>query len=241
MIESCGEIDVCLYRNDHKLRFRAIVAQNLHCPVIGGTTFIKDNNIKQDFVHNQISLLGNKCTILSTQREALLPIAQHNSTNHNTIHTHKYTHQLHSSRPLPHLDEVDRGATNTTHTQLHNTTTQPLAKPTNPLVSIKSKRIILPGDYLTVKADLPDQDMVVEAVKTHQWPPPTLAAVKNNLIKVTNTSDSPVLLDGKHTLSLQLTPTMNSSISDPPPPASSITATIPHSHTSLLQIRKPFS
>ena len=66
MIESCGEIDVCLYRKDHKLRFRAIVAQNLHCPVIGGTTFIKDNNIKQDFVHNQISLLVNKCIVPST-------------------------------------------------------------------------------------------------------------------------------------------------------------------------------
>ena len=138
---------MCLYRKDHKLRFRAIVAQNLHCPVIGGTTFIKDNNIKQDFVHNQISLLGNKCTVPSTQREALLPIAQHISTNHNTIHTHKHhTHQLHSSTT-------------------NNTTTQPLAKTVNPLVSIKSMRIILPGDFLNVKTDLPDQDMVVEAVK----------------------------------------------------------------------------
>merc|ERR1712115_393779 len=37
MIKLCGEINVCLYRNDYKLRFRAIMAQNLHCPVIGGT------------------------------------------------------------------------------------------------------------------------------------------------------------------------------------------------------------
>ena len=92
MINSCGEIDVYLYRNDHKLRFRAIMAQNLHCPVIGGTMFIKDNNIKQDFVHNQISLLRNKCTVPSTH-EALLPIAQHINTNLNTIYTHKHTHQ----------------------------------------------------------------------------------------------------------------------------------------------------
>merc|ERR1712041_14744 len=80
MIKSCGEIDIPLYRNEHKLRFRAIVAQHLHCPVIGGTTFIKDNNIKQDFVNNQITLLGNKCTVPSTQREALLPISTNTQT-----------------------------------------------------------------------------------------------------------------------------------------------------------------
>ena len=91
MIKSCSEIYVYLYRNDNKLRFWAIVAQHLHYPVIGGTKFERDNNIKQDFVHNQISLLGNKCTVPSTQREALLPIAQHISTSHNTNHTHKHT------------------------------------------------------------------------------------------------------------------------------------------------------
>ena len=57
-LKSCGEIDVTISRNDHPLRFRALVAQHLHCPVIGGTTFIKDNNIKQDFSNNIIHLLG---------------------------------------------------------------------------------------------------------------------------------------------------------------------------------------
>ena len=83
MIKSCGEIDDHLHRNDNKLRFRAIVVQNLHYHVIGETTFVRDNNIKQDFVHNQISLLGRKCIVPSTQREALLPISQHNNTIHN--------------------------------------------------------------------------------------------------------------------------------------------------------------
>ena len=82
IIKSCGEVDVSLYRNAHKLRFRAIVAQHLHYPVIGGTTFIRDNNITQNFVHNQISLLGNKCTVPSTQREALLPITQQLNSQH---------------------------------------------------------------------------------------------------------------------------------------------------------------
>ena len=69
---------------------------------------------------------------------------------------------------------------------------------------------------MSIKTDLLDQDMVVEAIKTHQWPPPTLAAIKNNLIKVKNTTNSLVLLEVKHTLSLKLAPTTNSSISDPP-------------------------
>ena len=171
MIKSCGEIDIPLYRNEHKLRFRAIVAQHLHCPVIGGTTFIKDNNIKQDFVNNQITLLGNKCTVPSTQREALLPVA---TTNNQLTPTCLYS------------------------TTLSNTqTTQPLAKPQHSLISIKSKRILLPGDSLTINTNLPDQDIVLEAAKSSSWPPPTLAAITNKVTQLTNTSNTPVILDGK--------------------------------------------
>ena len=76
LLKSCGEIDVTISRNDHPLRFRALVAQHLHCPVIGGTTFIKDNNIKQDFSNNIIHLLGNTCIVPSTTH-----YTQHNTTN----------------------------------------------------------------------------------------------------------------------------------------------------------------
>ena len=190
MIKSCGEIDIPLYRNEHKLRFRAIVAQHLHCPVIGGTTFIKDNNIKQDFVNNQITLLGNKCTVPSTQREALLPI----STTHN------------------HLTPTCLYSTTLGHTQ----TTQPLANTQHSLISIKAKRILLPGDSLDIKIDLPDQEIVLEAAKSNSWPPPTLASVTNKVTKLTNTSNTPVILDGKKTLSLRLIPTSESNIASPP-------------------------
>ena len=86
---------------------------------------------------------------------------------------------------------------------------------------------------MTVRTELPDQQMVVEAVKMYKWPPPTLAAVKNNIIKVTNTTNSPVLLDGKNTLSLQLTPTINSSITDPP------TSTHYYGHYSPQSVQPP--
>ena len=83
MIKLCREVNILLYRNYNKLLFKAIVAQNLHCPVIGGTTFIKDN-IKQDFLLNHIYLLGTRCTVHRTQREALLPISQHSNIIHYT-------------------------------------------------------------------------------------------------------------------------------------------------------------
>ena len=104
--------------------------------MIGGTTFIKDNKIKQDFVHNQISLLGNKCTVPTTQCEAPLPIVQHISTSLNTLHTNTNT--------------------NTIAHQPHKNIIKPLGKSTILLVSIKAKRIILPGDDLKIKIDLPD-------------------------------------------------------------------------------------
>ena len=75
-LKSCGEIDIILYRNEHLLRFRAPVAQHLYCTAIGGTTFIKDNNIKQDFNNNIINLLDNTCIIPSTRKEAILPVLQ---------------------------------------------------------------------------------------------------------------------------------------------------------------------
>ena len=95
-----GEVDVHLFRNDNKLRFLAIVIQNLHSLVNIETTFIWDN-IKQDFVYNQISLLGNHCTIPSMEREALLPVSNHTNTIHNTSTYHLNTTRLLSRNNIP--------------------------------------------------------------------------------------------------------------------------------------------
>ena len=51
ILESCGEIDISLYRNDHELKIWAIVVRSLHFQAIGGTSFIKDNTMKQDFIN----------------------------------------------------------------------------------------------------------------------------------------------------------------------------------------------
>ena len=81
---------------------------------------------------------------------------------------------------------------------------------------MKTKRILLPGDHLSVKTHLPDQEILVEATNSNNWPPPTLASIKNHNMDIHNTTTKPILIDGKSTLSLKLTPTTQTDMSDPP-------------------------
>ena len=102
-LKSCGEIDITIYRNEHPLRFRALVAQHLHCTAIGGTTFIKDNNIKQDFTNNIIHLLGNTCIVHVEKHYYLcyrcpLPTVYTASALTHVYHT--LTHVYHTHLPL---------------------------------------------------------------------------------------------------------------------------------------------
>ena len=132
----------------------------------------------------------------------------HNNRNMQNMQNQQNMHNTTPSVPANEYTTVEDSAVNKVQ---H---TQPV-KPVAPLVSIKARKIILPGEKLNIKTDLPDQIVLIEAIKTHRWPPPTLAAIKNNVATITNTTKSPVLLDGKSTLSLCLTPTSNSSISNP--------------------------
>ncbi len=118
-IKSVGEIDEYLYRNGHRLRFRALICPNLHTDWIGGTLFLLDNEVIQDFKRNQITLLDGKCTVLATRPESLMPIS-----------------------PTP-LSPAP--------------TTPAISHTTLPLVTLKSKQIILPGDSTDIPFNLPDQ------------------------------------------------------------------------------------
>ena len=103
-LKSYGEINVILYRNKHLLRFRALVAQHLHYTAIGGTTFIWDNNIKQEFNNNIIHLLGNTCIVPSTRREAILPVLQMSAV--------PCLHCSNLQMPTTHLPETKQHTTN---------------------------------------------------------------------------------------------------------------------------------
>ena len=73
-IKAIGEISTTFYRDDLPLQYDALVCKKLHCPVIGGTPFLKQNGIKQDFVQNVISLSQDRKIVPATTMEATLPI-----------------------------------------------------------------------------------------------------------------------------------------------------------------------
>merc|ERR1719209_1176534 len=70
-----GEIDVTFYRNKWKVRFRALVAENLLNDFIGGTTFLEDNHITQDLVRKTISVHDGKHVVMETVKESIMHIA----------------------------------------------------------------------------------------------------------------------------------------------------------------------
>ena len=73
-IGSIGEIDVCFFRNNMKLRFRAVVCKDLQSAFIGGTVFMKDNRIEQNLSKGIIHLNDRKVTVPQTDFLSILPI-----------------------------------------------------------------------------------------------------------------------------------------------------------------------
>ena len=133
---------------------RAIVAE-LHCPAIAGTTFLVNNDFKQDFHQNQIFLLGNKFTVPIKHREALLLISKFYMPQISSLTTY--------SLPIDSMVKVG----NSTLTQ-HNTPAQhnfssTLTPPKPSLFSLKTRRILMPGDSISKSTDMPKQLVVVEA------------------------------------------------------------------------------
>ena len=75
VIESVGEINEVFYRNNWKIIFKAAVCKKLTAPFIGGTLFMKDNGIEQDFTNNVIKLFNRRVTVLPTDPLSILPMS----------------------------------------------------------------------------------------------------------------------------------------------------------------------
>ena len=73
VIESVGEINEVFYRNNSKLTFKAAVCKKLTAPFIGGTVFMKDNGVEQDFTRNVIKLFNRRVTVPATDPLSILP------------------------------------------------------------------------------------------------------------------------------------------------------------------------
>ena len=74
-LKSVGEINETFFRNNWCVKFRAIVCKHLTSPVIGGTVFIKENGVEQDFVKNVVHIHGRQVTVQATDPISILPTA----------------------------------------------------------------------------------------------------------------------------------------------------------------------
>ena len=137
------------------------MCRKLHCPVIGGTLFLKENGITQDFTNNTISLLHNRKIVPATTLEATLPV-----TNHSTLTNNRYN-----------------------------------------LMSIKTNKIILPGESVDIDTPLEDQTVLVEGFNSQHWPAPQVVTIAQGKIPIVNTSAEPVILNSHKVNSIKVTPT----------------------------------
>ena len=72
-LKSYGEIHETFFRNGCSIKWRSLVSKQLTAPYIGGTVFMKDNQIVQDLVKDVIHLLDKKITVKPTDPINLLP------------------------------------------------------------------------------------------------------------------------------------------------------------------------
>lgn len=158
---ACGEVNTKFYRDDLPLTFQALVCRKLHCPVIGGTLFLKQNGITQDFTNNTISLLHNRKIVPATTLEATFPVM-----NHTTLPNNRYN-----------------------------------------LMSIKTNKIVLPGESIDIDTTLEDQTALVEGFNSNHWPAPQVVNIAQGKIPIVNTSTEPVVLTSHKVNSIKITPT----------------------------------
>ena len=74
-MKAIGEIHETFYRGNKAIIYKAVVSKSLSSPFIGGTQFLKDNGIEQDFRRNVIHLDDRKVTVQPTDPVSLLPTA----------------------------------------------------------------------------------------------------------------------------------------------------------------------
>ena len=74
-LKSIGEIHEYFFRNNWKVKFSALVCDQLTAPFIGGTVFMKENGVEQDFNRNVIHIHNKEITVQPTDPLSILPTA----------------------------------------------------------------------------------------------------------------------------------------------------------------------
>ena len=180
---SIGEIDVTFFRNDWKVRFRAVVVKHLQSSILGGTVFLKDNKMEQNLFKLVIHIHDRRITVPETDPITLLPIQ---AVKHDP------------SPSLSLLCPVDQHS-------------EPPQNWNSTMVKCKSTKVILPGQNLYQHVDIPEDTVVDvepwEQNKNADWPEPQLCLVKNSSIEILNNSNEPIIL-GKDVLLFKVRPTV---------------------------------
>ena len=76
-LPAVGEITETFFRNEWQVQFKAVVVKTLHTDFIGGTVFLQDNAVQQDFKTNTI-LVHSKFRVPATNPAVIMPIIPQN-------------------------------------------------------------------------------------------------------------------------------------------------------------------
>ena len=74
-------------------------------------------------------------------------------------------------------------------------------------MSIKTNKIILPGDSINIDTTMTDQTVLVEGWKGNHWPEPQVVAITQGKLPITNNTSKPVILKNNKVNSIKVTPT----------------------------------
>ena len=212
LLPACGEINKIFYRNDFEVSFRALVVKSLHCGFIGGTLFIKDNHIRQDFNKNTISLLNGRHKVMTTVMESTFPIKPTASILSVKLTTMNPPAVAPMEKP-----SVKMKSAITTTTMPEMKVTRMVTSKSSPLIFIKESKIIMPGDYKEQKVnDLHDGSIVLaEGHEANTWIRPQLRTIRGGMVLLQNKKADPVFLSKNKKSVVKLTPTKLVDINDP--------------------------
>ena len=74
-------------------------------------------------------------------------------------------------------------------------------------MSIKTNKIILPGESEDIDTQLEDQTVLIEGFNSQHWPAPQVVTIAQGKIPIVNTSAEPVILNSHKVNSIKVTPT----------------------------------
>ena len=120
-------------------------------------------------------------------------------------------------------NSITQDFTNNTISLLHNRkivpammmeATFPVTNPHNTtktdrynLMSVKTNKIILPGESIDLDTTMPDQTALVEGWNSNHWPEPQIVKITQGKLPIRNNTSSPVILTHNKVNSIKVTST----------------------------------